>query len=229
MGRKLWIGLLLAAVPGALADIIVYENDVTGWHDAVADLPVSLIDWDDVEAPESGYVTIEPDHYAGMPAGPVLTPDAGSDLYLINPGDYCYADFDPPVSEENVFSLEGNCPEGDWSGVLTVEFETPVLAFASYFLDVEGQYASTGLAVNDELYAFSGEQGNNSQAFLGIVADTPFDTLQVHLASARPDPGSLDAIALDDTAYAVPEPTVLMLFAAGTLLLVRRWGRARRF
>ena len=209
-----------AATARAGPTITLYENDKAGW-DAVVTTPIGTINWDDVALPNGSSVTILGDRYSGMAGSPTLSVDAGSGLYVIDPGPSFFdADF-IPVSGENVFAPD------DWpvspQGTLTISFGTPVYALGAWFLDVEADYANTGIEVGGTLYSFSANQGDNSQSFLGIVSSTSFTTAKIHMATGPASNG----VGIDDVTYAViPAPGAILLGSIGVCLV--GWLRRRR-
>jgi hypothetical protein len=214
----LFTGAFFAAT--AFGGVTVYENDKAGW-DAAVTSPVSTINWDDVAVPNGSTVTILGNRYSGMAGSPTLSVDAGSGLYVIDPGPGHFdADF-IPVSGENVFAPD------DWpvspQGTLTMSFGTPVYALGAWFLDVESDYAGTGIAVGGTLYSFSADQGDDSQSFLGIVSSSPFMTATIHMATGPFSNG----VGIDDVMYSVvPAPGAVLLGSIGVGLV--GWLRRRR-
>ncbi len=197
-----------------------YENDKAGWDSVVTSL-VTTINWDDLALANGTSQTILGDRYAGLIGSPTLSVDASSGLYVIDPGPKYYEEDFIPISGENVFSPDDYpaSPEG----ILTITFDKPVYALGAWFLDVEGDYAGTGIKVDGTLYSFSANQGEDSQSFLGIISSTPFTTAEIHMST---NPGG-DGVGIDDVYY-VPEPGTLLLLGLGGLFLRRRSGQVLR-
>ena len=207
------VAAIMLAVSPARA-VTKYENDKAGWDSMVIGL-VTTINWDDLALANGTSQTILGNRYSGLTGSPTLSVDASSGLYVIDPGPKYYEEDFIPISGENVFSPD-DYPASP-QGVLTISFGAPVYALGAWFLDVEGDYAGTGIKVGGTLYAFSANQGDNSQSFLGIISTTPFTTAEIHLANG---PVS-DGVGIDDVYY-VPEPATLLLFGLGGLFLRRR-------
>ena len=194
------------------ANAAIY-TDQASWEAAIS-APINTINWDDVVVPDSTYTTIVGNHYSGMVGSPMLSIPAGSPqltgLNVINPGPggpAALGDHFFPVSGENVFADTPPSPEG----VLTISFDTPMYALGAWFLDVEQDYASSGIEVGGTLYAFGSDQGDKSQSFLGLVSANPFTTVNIHMSSA---PGG-NGVGIDDVMYAVPVPGAVLLGILG--------------
>jgi len=212
------VGMILAAFP-AQASVTLFENNETGWNTTVT-TPITTINWDDVTVADGTSKTILGSRYSALAGSPTLSVDAGSGLYVINPStSYFGTDFFP-VSGENVFSPDS---AGSPEGILMISFGTPVYALGAQFLDVEGDYAGTGIKVGGTLYPFSGNQGDNSQSFLGIVSSTPFTTVNIYMSANTGGNG----VGIDDVKYAVvPAPAAILLSGIGVSLV--GWLRRRR-
>jgi hypothetical protein len=207
--KRIAIVMIVCAIASApaMAGITVY-TDQTNWAAALT-APVNTINWDDVALANGTSTVIAGNRYAAMVGSPTLSIDAGSSLYVIDPGPKYYEEDFIPVSGENVFSPDDYpmSPEG----VLTVSFATPMNAIAAWFLDVEYDYASTGIEIAGTLSAFGFDQGDDSTSFLGIVSTTPFTTAKIHMSSA---PGG-NGVGIDDLMYSVPAPGAAMLGILG--------------
>ena len=204
------VGLVFAlgCVVQAQAAIDIHENDEDGWLAAVSST-VHTINWDDISPPlaEGASVIISGDRYTStgatpMYGNPTLAVDGASDLHVGNPDNpnapFFGMDF-YPVSEPNCFSPDPMpiSPQG----ILTVTFDKPMMAIGAWFLDVEDDYTATGFrfAASGPLdAAFSASQGDDSWSFLGIISDTPFTSIEIHLSSAPNGNG----VGLDDVEYA---------------------------
>lgn len=208
------VAVIFVASPSQAVSL--FENDESGWDSMVTTL-VTNINWDDLVLANGTSQTILGNRYSGLTGSPTLSVDASSGLYVIDPGPLFFQEDFIPVSGENVFAPD-NYPDSP-QGILTVSFGTPVYALGAWFLDVETDYAGTGIKVDGTLYSFSANQGDNSQSFLGIVSTTPFTTAEIHMANG---PVS-DGVGIDDLKFAVvPEPTTLLLLGFGALLLRKR-------
>ncbi len=206
------IAVLTLTASLANADITKYTTQAD-WLNAAAS-PVATIDWDDVVVSESSHVVIGGDHYSGMSGSPILSISEGSPqlsgLNIINPGPDgpgSLQDHFFPVSGDNVFGDLPPSPEG----VLTITFSAPTHAIGSWFLDVENDYASTGIEVAGQLYAFESSKSSGSQSFLGVIASIPFYTANIHMSS---DEGG-NGVGIDDVLYAVPLPSTVLLGILG--------------
>jgi len=199
--------IALAVAGNASADVTVYTNQAT-WAGTLS-APINTINWDDVVLANGSSSLIAGDRYAGMPGSPMLSVDASSGLYVIDPGPSWYEEDFIPRSGENVFAPD-NYPASP-QGVLTISFGKPMSALGAWFLDVEQDFDSTGIALDGTLYAFGSNQGDNSQSFLGIVSSTPFMTASLYMSN---DPGG-NGVGIDDVMYAVPVPGAVLLGVLG--------------
>lgn len=201
------ITVLVASI--ASADLTVYRNDQAGWRAGLTS-SYATIDWDNIAVEDGTNTTIAANRYSGMPLSPNLSVDADSGLYVIDPGpEYYDVDFFP-TSGENVFSPDSS---GSPQGILTITFAEPTYAIGAWFLDVEGDYANSGIAIEDTgLNAFGGNQGDNSQSFLGVISDTWFTTAHIHMSSNF---GNGNGVGIDDVMYAVPVPGAVLLGMLG--------------
>jgi hypothetical protein len=210
MRKLLFVLAAVIAVQSlAVAGITTYTGagSQASWEAALSG-PEYTINWDDVGV-TSGTI-IAGDRYAGMPAGPTLSVDGSSQLYVGSPSAGFFGGDFVPVSGSDVFAPDNS---GSPKGVLTINFDQPVYALGAWFLDVEGDYATTGIKIGDTLYAFGGSQGDNSQSFLGIISDTSFKTAEIYMAMGS----TSDGVGIDNVMYAVPLPAsfVLGVFAMG--------------
>ncbi|MGB0715830.1 MAG: hypothetical protein ACPGXK_08125 [Phycisphaerae bacterium] len=216
---------LLTAVPSAWAGLTVFENDLSGWQ-AAAGTTVTL-DFDSV--PGSTFIPLDGDEFSGSSGFPVFTSVDGSGLYA-----QANLQFPNPPSPPNMFA-----PECDPSceGVIRVSFAQPLTAIGAVFVDVEGDFESTGLSLTLDAalpdIPFSSDQGQGSFSFLGITSDTPFFEVDIHFATA---PGS-DGVLIDDLSYSLPPPIpttsewglVVMfigMLTTGSMIMVRFDNRA---
>jgi hypothetical protein len=189
------------------AGLTVY-TDQASWETALT-APFNTINWDDVALDNGTSTLISGNRYSGMAGSPMLSVDAGSGLYVIDPGPSFYEEDFVPVSGENVFAPD-DYPASP-QGTLTISFGTPMYALAAWFLDVESDYAGTGIEVGGTLSAFSSNQGDNSQSFLGIVSTTPFTTAKIRMATGP----ATNGVGIDDVMYAVPIPGAVLLGILG--------------
>jgi hypothetical protein len=199
---------------------MVYENDESGWEAATSGL-ITTIDFESIDVGTGFQTTIGGGEFSGLPGGPTLTglPIGSVDTQLavgIPSAGFFIADF-VPVSGSQVFSPQlTNSPDGSPTGIVRVDFVDPVLSFGAWFLDVEQDYASTGFDVGGHSIRFSENQGDNSQSFLGFIADAPVYSLEIHLNSTSGGNGiGLDDIKYSTTSEPVPEPTTMLLLGTG--------------
>ena len=205
MKRLVTICAIVSVVAGSAdAGLTVYTDQGT-WSAGLS-APINTINWDDVVVPVYS-TTIAGDHYSGMFGSPMLSVDAASTLYVVKPAAGPLGPDFYPVSGENVFTPDLLNPQG----VLTISFAKPMYAVGVWFLDVEHDYDSTGIEVGGALYAFSSNQGDDSQSFLGIVSSNPFTSANIHMSS---DPGG-NGVGIDDVMYAVPVPGAVLLGMIG--------------
>jgi hypothetical protein len=203
--------MFLLAAGSASAAVVTFENNQAGWNAAVT-TTTNTINWDDVALADGTSTTILSTHYSGLPGSPTLAVDASSTLSVLDPSpSYFGTDFFP-VSGENVFAPDDDPPPFSPEGILTISWTTPAYALGAWFLDVEGDFASTGIEVGGTLYAFSANQGDNSQRFLGIVSTIPFTSALIHMSSAANGNG----VGIDDTTYALlPIPGAVLIGMLG--------------
>lgn len=221
MKRLIAICAVCFVVAGSTnANVTLYTNQ-TSWDAALGTTPIVTINWDDVALANGTSTTILGNRYSGLAGSPVLSVDASSGLYVIDPGpNFFDADF-IPVSGENVFAPD-NYPTSP-QGTLTISFGTPVFALGAWFLDVEADYAGTGIEVGGTLYAFSANQGDDSQSFLGIISTSPFTTAKIQMATGP----ATNGVGIDDVKYAVvPAPGAILLGGIGIALV--GWLRRNR-
>ncbi|MCA9065498.1 MAG: hypothetical protein KDA96_20665 [Planctomycetaceae bacterium] len=208
--------------------IIAYRN-ATDWQNNARG-SVTTINWDDVAGLADGdFTTISPNRYAGLPGSPLLSVDGTSFLYVGNP-DFPSSNDEPfygrsanPVSESNVFSLNvpGNAVAGP-QGILTISFDAPAYSIGAWFLDVEDDFANTGVKVHGQLFAFESTFPEASQEFIGVVSDVPFTEAELYFSANF---ANGDGVLLDDLLYAVavPEPPSAAVFAIPLVFFVVRW------
>lgn len=203
--------VLFVAAGSAFASINVYTAENL-WQGQLY-TSVNTINWDDVAVGEGTYTTIASNRYSYMPGSPTLSVDGRSRLLVGNPtnpdGGFFGADF-YPVSQNNVFSPDAS---GSPEGRLTISFDQGVYAFGTWFLDVEGDFAVTGIKVDGVLYSFGANQSDNSKSFLGIVSSIPFLSADIYMAYGG---GAENGVGIDDVKYAlVPVPIAVVLGMLG--------------
>ncbi len=210
MNRLVTICLIfLLAAGSATAAVTEFENNQAGWNAAVT-TTTNTINWDDVALAPGASQVIAGNRYAGLPGNPTLAIDPGSQLNVLNPNAGPYAVDFFPVSQTNVFTPD---IVGSPQGILTITWTQPVYALAAWFLDVEEDFAATGIQVGGTLYAFTANQGDNSQSFLGIVSTIPFNTAQIYMSANF---GNGNGIGIDDTTFAlVPIPGAVLIGMLG--------------
>lgn len=203
------------------AAVVSFENDQAGWQ-AAAGSPgsVTLIDFESITG--STTVPIAGDEFssfAGQPTFAVAPQSEFAELFVGSPT----SQIPTPPSGDNMFH-----PTCDLSceGIVTLTFGTPVTSVGAIFVDVEGDFATTGFSLTPGAsvpeVSFSRNQGGGSFSFLGLVSDSPFTSVDIHFATR---PGS-DGVLIDDLQYAVvPVPAAVWLFGSGLLGLI---GMSRR-
>lgn len=208
--------VVLACGMSLRADVTVYVNNEAAWSARVSG--VTTINWDDVgPLSEGAHQEISADHYSSYFGSPKLGVDVSSRLWVGNP--------DPSNSNNNAgffgqdfFAHSGNnvfSPDltGSPEGILTITFATPMKSMGVWFLDVESDYATTGIEIGGVRYAFPGNQGDNSRSFLGIVSDTAFTEFKIHMASG---PAAANGVGIDDVMYSpIPAPGAVLLGLLG--------------
>jgi hypothetical protein len=208
MKRLMTICAIFIVLAGsANADLTVYTNQAN-WAAALS-APINTINWDDVALANGTSTTILGNRYSGLPGSPTLSVDASSGLYVIDPGPVFFQEDFIPVSGENVFAPD-NYPVSP-QGTLTISFGTPMYALGVWFLDVETDYAGTGIEVGGTLYSFTTNQGDNSQSFLGIVSSGSFTAAKIRMATGP----ATNGVGIDDVMYAVPVPGAILLGMLG--------------
>lgn len=211
------VGLLsvcmLIATP-AMAGITTFDSDID-FQNALATFHV--INFDDVDTGDDGLELIDGERYAAELGSPSLSLDsdrANAGMYVATPdlGPF-NADF-VPTSGDNVFS------PGDASyspeGALTVEFDQMMYGIGAWFLDVETDFAVSGVEVNGVQYVFDENQGDDSQSFLGVIDTAGFTSARILMAYGD---GAVNGVGIDDLQYGtvvpIPVPGAALLGVLG--------------
>jgi hypothetical protein len=203
------------------AAVISFENDEAGWQAAAGGSgSVTLLDFESI----TGSTTVpivgdEFSSFAGQPSFALAPQSASAELFVGNPT----PQIPTPPSGVNMFypTCDPSC-----EGIVTLTFGTPVTSVGAIFVDVEGDFATTGFSLTPGAtvpeVSFTSNQGQASFSFLGFVSDSPFTSVDIHFATR---PGS-DGVLIDDLQYAVvPVPAAVWLFGSGLLGLI---GMSRR-
>jgi hypothetical protein len=181
---------------------------------------MNTIDWDGISTGATGIATLTGNEYVGEFGGPTLAVDASSDLFVISPqtGGPFGADFFP-TSSDNVFSPDDS---GSPEGILTITFNQTMHGIGAWFLDVESDFAVTGITVNKNNYRFAADQGDNTQSFLGVIDAAGFTSADIYMAF---DQGAVNGVGIDDLQYGVvpaPGAALLGLIGCGAISALRR-------
>jgi hypothetical protein len=216
------IAFSVALAGAASGQVTVFQGDHAAWAAAAGALR-TLITFDDFALASGASSAIAADHYPGLTlAGIPSVPGSGAP-FALNPNATDRSNGVQPVSEFNVLQLGSPAIR---NGILEITFDTPIIAFGGYFIDVETSQAapSTGIWTNADniRYGYGGSFGNGTKHFIGMVSNTPFTKARIHLASDVSP--STDGLAFDNMEYAVPAPGVAGLFGLAAVL----GGRRRR-
>ncbi|QDU66234.1 hypothetical protein [Engelhardtia mirabilis] len=196
----------LRVVTTAAAQLTVYENDPSGWLIATAGSSVVTLDFDNVAGSTS--VPIVGNEFLAELSCPILTDTSGNGIFVGNPAP---GQVPNPPSPPNMLSpaCTPSC-----EGVIRVSFSEPVRAVSAIFIDVEADFASTGLGLSLGAalpdVAFSSPQGQGTFSFLGVVSIVPFTAVDIHFATGA----NIDGVLIDDLAYAT---TATHLLASETI------------
>ena len=207
--------ITLTAIPGQAATITPFENNQAAWQLAAG--TTSAIDF---EAFSGTLVT--GDEFIGNPGSPAFSLQSGSSMFS---GDGV-TDFIPTSGINMLYPINS---AGQIIGEIRVTFSSAVSALSAFFMDVEVAFAVTGFDLGGDGtidVAFSGNQGDDSQSFLGFTTDMAVTVIDIHFGDTGQIP---DGVAIDDLSYALaptamPEPGTLALFGLGLASL----GFARR-
>ena len=192
-------------------NVTVFQNDQAGWLAAAGS--TVLLDFDSI--PGSTTTPIQGGEFSALPGAPFLSAAPLSETPDVYVGD--------PTSQLDAPSLPnmmGPTCDSSCEGIVTVTFAQPVTAAGALFLDVEADYATTGYSLTPNSpfpeFAFNSSQGQASVAFLGIVSDQPFTSVDIHFSTGP----NIDGVLIDDLQYAlasgVPVP-LLSPLGLGTL------------
>jgi hypothetical protein len=217
-------GLIRAGLPLAVALMAtpvfagIQFSSEAAFQAALAEM--NTIDWDGISTSPTGVATLTGNEYTGAFGGPTLDVDKGSGLFVISPqtGGPFGADFFP-TSPDNVFSPDDS---GSPEGILTITFNQTMHGIGAWFLDVESDFAVTGITVNGTDYRFTSDQGDNTQSFLGVIDSTGFLSADIYMASGQ---GSVNGVGIDDLQYGVvpaPGAALLGLIGCGAIGALRR-------
>ncbi len=201
------------------AAVFSFENDETGWQAAAGGSgSVTLIDFESITG--SSTVPIVGDEFssfAGQPFFALAPQSESAELFVGNPT----SQVPTPPSGVNMFhpTCDASC-----EGIVTLAFDTPITSVGAIFVDVERDFDTTGFSLTPGAtvpeVSFTSSQAQF--AFLGLVSDSPFTSVDIHFATA---PG-VDGVLIDDLQYAVvPVPAAVWLFGSGLLGLI---GISRR-
>jgi hypothetical protein len=113
-------------------------------------------------------------------------------------------------------------------GFVRFTFDTPVNRFGLTLTDAfDGAVGGTLTFTTSggSIFTLSGNNGDGSRRFWGLIADNPFTVLTI--SSSFPDGIGMDGLLYGNAQVSpVPEPTSLLLLgmgAAGLLAKVKRW------
>lgn len=219
------IAVTLVLVGSSAGQVTVYQgNNYYGLWAAAAGAARTLITFDDIALASGASAAIDANHYPGLTLGGIPSVPGSGAPFALNPSAADRGNGVIPVSESNVLQLTSPTVR---NGILEITFDTPIIAFGGYFIDVETSQAapSTGIWTNADniRYGFGGTFGDGKKNFIGMVSKTPFTVARIHLASDVSP--SIDGLAFDNMEYAVPAPGVASLFGLTALASGRRRRR----
>ncbi len=170
-------------------EVLVFENDRAAWLSASG--PANLIDFDSV--PTSAVDPLQGDEFSDNPGAPIFVDieDRGMFARASN-------QIPNPPSPPNMFAPVCN---PSCEGIIRLRFAQPVIAVGAIFIDVEGDFDSTGLSLDlDQLlpqFPFSSSQGQSAFSFLGVRSSVPFREIDLHFATGP----NIDGTLIDNLEY----------------------------
>jgi hypothetical protein len=180
---------------GLTADVVT--TDATEWEQ-LAGGQIITIDFEDALP---GQLTGT--EWNALPGAPALVSVSGEGLYIGVAGT-TYAQIPTaPSGTQMLLPIEVDSEQEPGEGIIRFDFDSPVRSFAATFIDVEADFATTGIgfdgAQSPRLHF--PEQPATDFAFLGIVLSDPVTSLAIHFATGA----SIDGVLVDDVRYVLQE------------------------
>lgn len=171
----------------------LFFDDPAGWE-AVLGGSGEVIDFDD--QPSSGSAPFDGTAYEGLPGAPTFTLIDGPGMHTQSSGQ-----IPNPPSPPNMLAPTCN---PSCEGIIRVTFGQPISGVGAIFVDVEADWASTGLSRTLDAsvpdFPFPSDQtGQSTQVFLGITSSQPFSEVDIHFATGP----NIDGVLIDDLRYVV--------------------------
>ena len=164
-------------------------DDRSGWLNASGS--PNLIHFDSV--PTSAVNPLQGDEFSVNPGAPVFLDIEGRGMFA-----QASNQIPNPPTPPNMFGPECN---PSCEGIIRLRFAQPVIAVGAIFIDVEGDFASTGLSLDlDQLlpqYPFTSIQGQGAFSFLGVRSSVPFREIDLHFATGP----NIDGTLIDNLEY----------------------------
>ena len=180
---------------GPTSDVVT--TDVTEWEQLAGSETVTI----DFEDASPGQLTGT--EWNALPGAPTLVSVSGEGLYLGVAGTTYTQIATAPSGTQMLLPIEVSSQQEPSQGIIRFDFDSPVRSFAATFIDVEADFATTGIGLEGdaEPHLHFPEQPATLFAFLGIVLEEPVTSLAIHFATGP----SIDGVLVDDVRYVLQE------------------------